>query len=35
MENGVIEETGTHDELLQRGGAYARLHQAMQEVNQP
>ena len=33
VENGVISETGTHDSLMQRGGTYARLHAAMQEVN--
>ena len=28
MEDGAIVEQGTHDELLDRGGAYARLHRA-------
>jgi len=28
MEDGAIVEQGTHDDLLTRGGAYARLHQA-------
>ncbi len=28
MENGAIVQQGTHTELLQRGGAYARLYQA-------
>ncbi len=34
LENGKIEEIGSHEDLLNRSGAYARLHQAMQEVNQ-
>ncbi len=33
MEDGRITETGNHDELMQRGGTYFRLHKAMQEVN--
>ena len=28
MEDGAIVEQGTHDELLEAGGAYARLHQS-------
>ena len=28
MEHGDIVEQGTHAELLERGGAYARLHAA-------
>lgn len=27
MEHGQVLESGTHDELLEKGGAYARLHQ--------
>lgn len=34
VENGVITETGTHDNLMKHSGTYARLHQAMVEVNQ-
>jgi len=30
MDRGSIVETGTHDELLARGGAYWRLHEAQQ-----
>jgi ATP-binding cassette subfamily B protein len=32
VEDGLITETGNHDELLKRSGTYARLHQAMLEV---
>ena len=32
MEDGRIVESGKHDELLQRSGRYARLHQAMMEI---
>jgi ATP-binding cassette subfamily B multidrug efflux pump len=28
MEDGVIVEQGTHDDLLAGGGAYARLYQS-------
>jgi len=31
MERGRIAETGTHDQLLARGGAYRRLHEAQQQ----
>lgn len=32
MENGVIVEVGKHDELLELGGVYARLHHAQLEL---
>lgn len=32
LERGRIAETGQHQDLLQAGGLYARLHQAQQEV---
>jgi ATP-binding cassette, subfamily B, bacterial len=32
MEDGLISEVGAHDELLEKSGAYARLHQAQYEL---
>jgi ATP-binding cassette, subfamily B, bacterial len=32
MENGVIAEVGKHEDLLERGGVYTRLHQAQLKV---
>jgi ATP-binding cassette subfamily B protein len=32
MENGKIVEIGSHESLLEAGGAYFRLHEAMMEV---
>jgi ATP-binding cassette, subfamily B, bacterial len=34
VERGVITEIGPHDELLARGGAYARLHHAQFEMRE-
>jgi ATP-binding cassette subfamily B protein len=33
LEHGRIVETGQHQDLLQRGGVYARLHQAQLEMS--
>ncbi len=33
IEEGLIKEIGSHDELLKSSGTYARLHEAMLEVN--
>jgi ATP-binding cassette subfamily B protein/subfamily B ATP-binding cassette protein MsbA len=35
LQNGVIAETGTHDELLRRGEAYARFHHLQFVAAQP
>jgi ATP-binding cassette subfamily B protein len=34
IERGLIVEIGQHDELLEKGGSYARLHQAQMELIQ-
>ena len=33
MDKGVIVETGRHDDLLAKNGAYARLYQAQAQLN--
>jgi subfamily B ATP-binding cassette protein MsbA len=35
LEQGEITETGTHQELLARGGTYARLHRIQFAVGGP
>jgi ABC-type multidrug transport system fused ATPase/permease subunit len=35
MDNGSVVEMGQHEELLQRGGVYARLINAQVEQKQP
>ena len=34
VERGLITEVGPHDELLRRGGTYARLHHAQFEMRE-
>ena len=34
IERGRITEVGPHDELVERGGTYARLYRAQYELNQ-
>jgi ABC-type multidrug transport system fused ATPase/permease subunit len=34
MERGVIVERGTHEELLEKGGIYSKLHQMQQRDKQ-
>ncbi len=34
MENGLVKEQGTHEELLSKGGSYARLYQRQFELGQ-